>query len=137
MTTDTQCRVREITPCHQAIEVLAVKAVDPGNVLGQRYAKFTKDSLVPYGQLKVVLDRWKPILDPTLPNDHVKFHEPFASNPGSSNHRQALRRNRSGVTDLDTTAGYLHAIAANRVAVIDALSGQLAGNIDASSLLTN
>ena len=39
--------------------------------------------------------------------------------------------------DFETTAGYLHAVAADKVAVIDALNGQLAGNVAKSSSLTN
>jgi integrase len=46
-------------------------------------------------------------------------------------------RELMGHGDLDTTAGYLHAVAADKVAVIDALSGQLAGNAAKSSSLSN
>jgi hypothetical protein len=42
-----------------------------------------------------------------------------------------------GHDDLETTNGYLHAVAADKVAVIEALDGQLAGNTDASSSLTH
>jgi hypothetical protein len=45
-------------------------------------------------------------------------------------------RELMGHDDLETTAGYLHANAADKVAVIDAL-GQLAGNADTSSSLTH
>ncbi|HXX69170.1 MAG TPA: tyrosine-type recombinase/integrase [Polyangiaceae bacterium] len=46
-------------------------------------------------------------------------------------------RDLMGHGDLETTAGYLHAAAADKVAVIDALSGQLADNADTSSSLTH
>jgi integrase/recombinase XerD len=46
-------------------------------------------------------------------------------------------RELMGHGDLETTAGYLHAVPADRVAVIDALSGQLADNADTSSSLTH
>jgi hypothetical protein len=41
-----------------------------------------------------------------------------------------------GHDDLETTACYLHAVAADKVAVIEAI-GQLAGNASASSSLTH
>jgi hypothetical protein len=45
-------------------------------------------------------------------------------------------RELMGHGDLETTAGYLHAVAADKVAAIEALDGQLAGNVDTSSSLT-
>ena len=45
-------------------------------------------------------------------------------------------RELMGHDDLETTAGYLHAVAADKVAVIDTF-GQLADNADTSSSLTH